>query len=596
MRSALILLAFGLCASLRVGATHNRAGEITYRHLSGSTYEVTITTYTRASVVADRPWLPIRWGDEGLESTQDSLPRINGPIDQAGLHIGDVIDGDIRINIYTGTHTYPGPGVYRIVVQDPNRNANIENIPGSVDVPFCITSLLVIDPQTGHNSSPQLLAPAVENACINQRWEHNPGAFDLDGDSLTYDLIPCAGFDCLPIPNFLQPNEVEGAGGDFYVEPTTGTVVWEVPGMAGEYNLALRIREWRDVGGQWIMVGEVIRDMQITVVVCENQPPVVTVPEDTCVLQGSSLSFQVTASDPDGDDVTVSVVGGPVDVLDPAAAFAWNPFLNTGTFSWTPGCDAVREAPYQLVFKASDDRSPSLSDVETVRITVIARPVQVTSAVPIGNAVEVDWSVQPCADQYSPAQQALGGYEVYRRMGPGFPEQDACSVGLPPEAGYQQVGYVQGLASNAFLDVGALSYGARYCYRIVAVMPNGARSRFGPESCAEINKGAPVMTGASVALSDPVVGEIEVRWSPPTDADTLYAFPGPYRYSIEGRPSAQVDWALLSESETSPVLGALDTLWLHDAVDSEGPIWSYRVSAWSGEDLIGTSFRLQYPS
>lgn len=595
MRSALPLLILLVCSTFKAGATHNRAGEITYRHLTGSTYEITITTYTKSTVVADRPYLSIMWGDQGLENTVDSLPRINGPLNPGGQHIGELLDGDIRLNLYRGTHTYPGPGIYNLVVEDPNRNAGVLNIPGSVDVPFCISSLLIIDAQAGHNDSPILLAPAVENACINQVWEHNPGAFDPDGDSLTYDLIPCAGFECLPIQNFVQPNEVEGAGGDFVVDPLTGTVTWDVPGLAGEYNMALRIREWREVAGQWILVGEVIRDMQINVETCNNEPPVVVVPADTCVLQGASLTFEVTAFDPGGDDVTVSVVGGPVDELDPAATFVWNPIQGIGTFSWVPGCDAVRTAPYQLVFKATDGDVIPLSDVETVNVKVIARPVSSTEAQPIGNAVEVDWSGHPCTGSYNDAEQAAGGYEVYRRIGQGFPESGFCGVGMPDGAGYQQVALVQGLGNNAFLDTGTLSYGARYCYRIVAVMPDGSRSRVGPEGCAEINKGVPVMTGASVEISDVSAGQVEVRWSPPTDADTLEAFPGPYRYSVEARPAEGEDWEVILETETSTWLGAADTMGMHGPVDTEVPVWQYRAKAWSGLDLIGTSVPAPVP-
>ncbi len=589
MRSFFFLLILCLSIPLRMEATHNRAGEITYRHLTGSTYEVTITTYTKASVVADREFLQIRWGDEGSESITDSLPRINGPLNPAGVPTGELLDGDIRLNLYRGTHTYAGPGVYSLIVEDPNRNSGVLNIPGSVDVPFCISSLLIIDPQAGHNDSPILLYPAVENACINQVWEHNPGAYDPDGDSLTYDLVSCAGFNCLPVQNFVQPNEVEGAGGEFFVEPTTGTVVWDSPGLAGEYNMALRIREWREVGGQWIVVGEVIRDMQITVEMCNNEPPVVEVLPDTCVLQGSSLIFQVGASDPDGDDVTVTVVGGPTDALDPEAVFNWNPIMNVGTLSWVPGCDAVREAPYQLVFKATDDDAIPLSDVATMNVKVIARPVSTTDAVPIGNAVEVDWTVHPCTVSYNEALQSLGGYEVYRKNGPGFPDLGYCTVGMPANAGYTLVGYVNGLGSNAFLDTEFISYGARYCYRVVAVMPNGAKSRFGPEACAEINKNVPVMTGASVEISDLVEGEVEVRWSAPSDADTVEAFPGPYRYEVEARSASGEAWQTISESPTSVALGALDTVVVHNGVNSEVPIWEYQVSAWSGDDLIGTS-------
>ena len=55
-------------------ATHNRAGEISYTHLEGLTYEVLITTYTKASALADRDMLFILWGDEN-GNNGDSIPR-----------------------------------------------------------------------------------------------------------------------------------------------------------------------------------------------------------------------------------------------------------------------------------------------------------------------------------------------------------------------------------------------------------------------------------------------------------------------------------------------------------------------------------------
>lgn len=578
-----------MLVAFKAHATHNRAGEITYRHVEGTTYEVTITTYTKASVVADRPWLSLLWGDEGNTAGQDSLPRINGPVDGAGNPIGELLDGDVRLNLYQGVHTYAGPGVYTLVVEDPNRNGGVLNIPGSVDVPFCITSQLIIDPEAGQNDSPLLLAPAIENACIAQRWEHNPAAYDPDGDSLSYDLVACAGFDCLPVEGFVQPNEVDGAGGEFYVEPLTGTVVWDAPQQAGEYNMALRIREWRWVSGQWRLVGEVIRDMQINVETCPNAPPVVEVPADTCILQGETLTFSVSASDPNGDNVTVTAIGGPFEALDPDANFAWNPAQDVGTFSWTPGCDAVGQAPYQVVFKATDQDAVPLSDVETVHVKVLARPVTATVATPIGNAVDVDWPVHPCAGQYSEALQGLGGYEVYRRIGTEDVISAVCDVGMPAGAGYQLLTTVAGLGNNAHLDVATLSFGATYCYRIVAVMPDGARSKVGPEACARIDKGVPVMTTASVEVSDPVAGEVEVRWSPPTDADTAVAFPGPYRYVLEGQPEPAAAWNVLWEGPSAESVSDLDTVQVHVGIDSELTLWRYRVTCFSGEDAIGTS-------
>ncbi len=54
LRGGMVLLAFWVLC-LQAFATHNRAGEITYSHVEGLTYEILITTYTKSSAPADRP-------------------------------------------------------------------------------------------------------------------------------------------------------------------------------------------------------------------------------------------------------------------------------------------------------------------------------------------------------------------------------------------------------------------------------------------------------------------------------------------------------------------------------------------------------------
>ena len=64
-------LIFALLISLSAGATHNRSGAITFVHISGYTYEFTISTCTKSSSDADRPELEVLWGDGSL----DTIPR-----------------------------------------------------------------------------------------------------------------------------------------------------------------------------------------------------------------------------------------------------------------------------------------------------------------------------------------------------------------------------------------------------------------------------------------------------------------------------------------------------------------------------------------
>ena len=100
MKKWISFVALLLWSSTVVFATHNRAGEITYKHLNGLEYEFVLVTYTKDSAPADRPELVVFWGD----GTSDTLTRSNGGGN------GQPIGNDIKRNIYIGRHLYPAPG------------------------------------------------------------------------------------------------------------------------------------------------------------------------------------------------------------------------------------------------------------------------------------------------------------------------------------------------------------------------------------------------------------------------------------------------------------------------------------------------------
>ena len=107
-------------------ATHNRAGEITYRHISGLTYEFTVTIFADGTSPAiGRKDIEVDWGDN---LGRDSLIVISE----------DDIEPDRSVirRIWRGNHTFPGPGTYSISISDPNRNSGVDNISNSVGVPF----------------------------------------------------------------------------------------------------------------------------------------------------------------------------------------------------------------------------------------------------------------------------------------------------------------------------------------------------------------------------------------------------------------------------------------------------------------------------
>lgn len=140
-----------------------------------------------------------------------------------------------------------------------------------------------------------------------------------------------------------------------------------------------------------------------------KRPPVLTVPSSPSVDEEANLIFTVTTDDPDvpSNTVTLSVSGLPEGAtFDPA----------TGTFSWTP-TETQGPATYTVVFTATDDGDPNLSDTESVTIAVNEVPTQPTLN-PIGNktvdeqtflrftatAFDTDFPLQTLAFSLGPGQ------------------------------------------------------------------------------------------------------------------------------------------------------------------------------------------------
>ena len=92
----------------------------------------------------------------------------------------------------------------------------------------------------------------------------------------------------------------------------------------------------------------------------ENHPPTVTAPSTEQVDEGASLSFTVTASDPDGDPVALSASAVPE-----GATFT-DHGNNTGTFSWTPG--STQSGSHVVAFSGNDGHGAT--GTATTAITV----------------------------------------------------------------------------------------------------------------------------------------------------------------------------------------------------------------------------------
>lgn len=575
MKRLAILILLILTGSPFVLATHQRAGEITYTYVSGLTYEVTVITYTRTSAPADRPWLEVAWGDGSVTE----LPRTQK------INFGN----DISKNVYAyvpelgatqARHTYSSPGTYKISVEDPNRNFGVMNIPNSVNVPLYIETELIINPLLGLNNSPVLLNPPIDNGCANQVYIHNPGAYDIDGDSLSYSLINCRGAEGLDIPGYTLPIATDSIS----INPVTGDVLWVVPPLQGEFNIAILVEEYRN----GIRIGSVTRDMQITIIGCEDQnPPVIHAVMDTCVEAGDTLIMDVVATEPDGDVVELTATGGPFEQSDSPAWLDPDPAIGTDTvtttFIWPTVCNHVQKQPYYTFFKAADDGQPvNLIDLKTIAIRVIGPAPEGLSAFPVGNSIELEWNKSPCPK--------ASYYEVYRRVGyygffPGY-----CETGVPAYTGYSKVHTTSDVNDTTYTDNGGgsgLVPGLDYCYMVVAIFIDGAESYASEEVCASLKKDLPIITNAGNDSADLNNGYSRLLWSKPTELDTIQ-IPGPYYYELHRAEGiAGQDFSFVQNFSDLN-----DTLYIDQDIDlnQDGEGYNYRIDLYSDTyGFIGSS-------
>lgn len=109
------------------------------------------------------------------------------------------------------------------------------------------------------------------------------------------------------------------------------------------------------------------RDIALTVLpINSNTAPIVTVPGAQSIKVGQTLTFQVSATDPDaGQTITLVAANMPQGAsFTPASPVG----TLTGTFSWTPTANQV--GTFTVNFTAADNGNPPLSDAKSVTITV----------------------------------------------------------------------------------------------------------------------------------------------------------------------------------------------------------------------------------
>ena len=384
----MIFLAF-LTFPLASYATHISGADITYRWISGNTFELNLTLYRDCSGIAAPNNVSVSYSSAScgynLSVTLNKVPGTGQEISQACSTSVTTCAGGTYPGIqkweYRGNVTLPAQCTdWRFGYSICCRNCAITTLVFAggtcAGSPALYVEATLNNVAAPTNSSPVFSNIPVSFLCIGQVFHYNHGAYNTDGDSITYSFITPrsaantnvtfnAGY-TTNSPLSSSPAMSIDASGDITVAPTQTEV-----GV-----LAIIVREYRN----GVLVGSVIRDMQIWTVPCSNLLPTATGINGTNNFQivacpGRPLNFTVNSADANASQ-TVSMSW---NYAIPGATFTSSSASRpVGTFSWTPTMTDARPQPYTFTVTVQDNNCPS-AGFQTYSYDVLVPPLSATA-------------------------------------------------------------------------------------------------------------------------------------------------------------------------------------------------------------------------
>ncbi len=286
---------------------------------TNSTPEITSTPPSAATLGRTLRYTPT-FSDADGDPVVWSL--LSGPV-------GMAIDPETGIIRWRPTQSQLGPQTVVLQVTDPMLASTPQN--------FTITV-------RGSNTPPAILSSPITEAAVSQSYEYRVRAQDAEGDVLTY---------ALPI-----------APSGMVIDSNTGIITWN-PGVAQVGSFSVQVSASDGQGGV------ATQDFNIVVSgTALNRPPIITSPPILKASINRVYSYQIVASDPEGDALVYALLSGPVGMtIDPA----------TGLVNWTP---TTAQLGSHLVTVGARDAS-GIFGQQAYRISVIDNQAPTITSSPV---------------------------------------------------------------------------------------------------------------------------------------------------------------------------------------------------------------------
>lgn len=365
----LTLLCLALLFTQLANATHIVGGSLTYDHLGGSTFRVTLKMYRdcRPGNAAFANSVTVQVRDQnggGFSPSKDfTMPfttstPVNPYIDTCAANPGLCLEEAIYtrvVNIFP-----PNPGGYFLFVRYCCRNSTLNNINNPLSTGDNWNTHIPDMTTVIADDSPVWVHPPPVFVCQAEPINFDHSATDADGDSLVYSFYSpydsitptisagVATYTPVSWSAGYGPNNPCG-GPNLTINPQTGFIAGSPPNI-GQFVAGVKCEEYRN----GVKIGEIIRDFQFNVVYC---PPlaqaVIGQPAGTC--SGSTVNFQ--------------------NLSDPANSYFWNfgdgSTLNDTSSQFSPSYTYPGLGPYNVMLVINVGTSCADTAFQAVQLSYV---------------------------------------------------------------------------------------------------------------------------------------------------------------------------------------------------------------------------------
>jgi gliding motility-associated-like protein len=317
-------------------ASHAQSADITYQCLGGNQYRISLSFYRDCAGVAAPTSVTINISSASCgQNLVLTLNQITG----TGIEVSPIctsMSTQCTGGSYPGVQEYKYAGLITLPMQCSDwtfsfslccRNASINTISNPSGENIYIEAVLN-NLDFPCNSSPAFSNPPIPFVCIGQSYCFNNGSVDADRDSLSYTLITPRTSATTTV-TYVSPYSssqpllsspavsFNNSTGDMCMFPTQIEVT----------VFAILVKEWRN----GIMIGSVMRDIQLRTINCTNNNPYVNGINNT-----SQYSLTACAGQPIVFNISTFDIDSSQNV-----SIAWNLGIPGGSFTSSGGARPV---------------------------------------------------------------------------------------------------------------------------------------------------------------------------------------------------------------------------------------------------------------